>query len=70
MIDEYLKGSEIVFGVRKDRSEDSFFKRLSANLFYKLINLFEKNMIEHHDFRLASKNAISKLSEFNDKFIS
>lgn len=67
MIDEYLKGSEIVFGVRKDRSEDSFFKRFSANLFYKLINLFEKNMIEHHaDFRLASKNAISKLSEFNE----
>ena len=40
MVDAYLDGSEVVYGVRADRKSDSFFKRVTAQGFYKFINLY------------------------------
>lgn len=67
MIREFSRGKEIVYGVRNDRDSDSFFKRLFAQSFYKLMSLFgAKTIYNHADFRLASKKAISHLNDFNE----
>lgn len=67
MIDEYLKGAEIVFGVRKDRKTDSWFKRRSAKRFYKLMNwLGAKTIEDSADYRLMSKRAIEELAKYRE----
>ena len=67
MVDEYLSGSEIVYGVRYDRKSDTFFKRGTAQLFYKLMNAMGVEMIYNHaDYRLMSKRALESLSEFKE----
>lgn len=67
MVDEYLAGSDIVYGVRADRSTDTLFKRNSAMLFYKMLSLFGVEMIFNHaDFRLMSRRAIEALREYRE----
>ena len=67
MIEEYLKGNEIVFGVKIDRAADSFIKKLFAKLFYLLItNSNSKQIINHADFRLSSKKVIDHLRNFKE----
>lgn len=67
MIDRFLEGDEIVYGVRKKRAKDSFFKRISAQGFYKLMRLFGCDIIYNHaDFRLMSKKAIDTLKSFTE----
>lgn len=67
MIDAYYEGAEIVFGVRNDRSSDSFFKRFFAQNYYKLMNKMGVEIIEDHaDFRLMSKKALHVLGSFKE----
>ncbi|MEG1846114.1 MAG: glycosyltransferase family 2 protein, partial [Oscillospiraceae bacterium] len=62
MIDKYLKGAEIVYGVRNKRKTDSFFKRFTAEGFYRVMNLLDANIVFNHaDYRLMSKRAIEGL---------
>ncbi|WBS04465.1 glycosyltransferase family 2 protein [Pseudoduganella sp. SL102] len=67
MIDHHAQGSEIVYGVRNDRSSDSLFKRNSAVAFYKLLAWFGVDLIHNHaDFRLMSRKIIDALREYNE----
>lgn len=67
MVEKYMDGSEIVYGVRSDRSSDSFFKRWSANSFYKLMEIMGIQQIANHaDFRLLSHRALQNLLEFEE----
>ena len=64
---EYHNGNDIVYGVRNDRSSDSFFKRITAELFYKLMQWLDaKTIYNHADFRLMSKRAIKALLEYSE----
>lgn len=66
-IEEFKRGAEIVYGVRSERKKDSFFKRNTALLFYKLMNKFGANTVYNHaDYRLMSKRALIELSNFNE----
>ena len=67
MIEKYLCGHEIVYGVRSNRKSDSFFKRSTAHGFYKLMRLLGVNVIYNHaDYRLMGNNAISALAEYGE----
>ncbi len=64
---QYGKGCDIVYGVRSSRSNDSFFKRITAEGFYKFMNTMgAKVVFNHADYRLMSKNAIDALFEFSE----
>lgn len=67
MIDKYHEGCEIVYGVRSDRSTDSFFKRTTAQMFYKLMAAMGvKTVYNHADFRLMSKRALEEFSKYHE----
>ena len=67
MIDEYLGGCDVVYGVRNDRSSDTFFKRTTAQGFYKFLKLMGVEVIYNHaDYRLLSSRAIDALKEFKE----
>lgn len=67
MIKEYNDGSEIVYGVRSSRKKDSFFKRKTAEFFYKFMNLMGVDIVYNHaDCRLMSKIALEGLNEFSE----
>lgn len=67
MVEEYSKGCEIVYGVRKDRNSDSFLKRNIAQLYYKLAKSMGMNSIYNHaDYRLMSKKVIHILKELKE----
>ena len=66
-IDEYNRGSDIVYGVRSDRSSDSFFKRASAEFFYRILSfLGVKSIFNHADYRLMSKKSLDVLSKYKE----
>lgn len=66
-VDEYNKGSDIVYGVRSDRRKDSFFKRITAECFYKFMKLMGVDIVFNHaDYRLMSRRAIEGLAEFDE----
>lgn len=68
MIDKYYQGSNIVYGVRDDRSSDTFFKRVSAQSFYKLMHfLGVKSVYNHADFRLMDRQALQFLNEYPER---
>lgn len=63
----YNKGSEVVYGVRNDRSADSFFKKSTATMYYKLLHFLGCDIITNHaDYRLMSKKALIALSEYKE----
>lgn len=63
----YEKGCEIVYGVRNDRNSDSFFKKASAGMFYKMMHLLGCQTITNHaDYRLMSQKALDALSEYQE----
>ena len=65
MVEEYHKGKDIVFGVRKERKTDTFFKRTTALAFYRLMRFFDRRIIYNHaDFRLMSRRAVLSLMEY------
>jgi hypothetical protein len=66
-VDEYLSGSDIVYGVRCSRSSDSFFKRSTAQNFYKLMKFMGVDIVYNHaDYRLMSRRALDALSQFEE----
>ena len=67
MIDKFHQGSDIVYGVRKERKSDTFFKRTTAQAFYKLMALMGvRTVYNHADFRLMSKRAVEHFSRFKE----
>lgn len=67
MIREYNMGSQIVYGVRSSRKKDSFFKRSTAETFYKLMNFLGVEIVFNHaDCRLMSKRALEALEEYEE----
>lgn len=67
MILAYSHGSDIVFGVRKSRDTDTFFKRFTAEGYYRLLERFGVEVVFNHaDYRLLSRRAIEALREFNE----
>lgn len=67
MIRAYENGAEIVYGVRKKRTTDTFFKRFTAEAFYHLMEKLGVEIVFNHaDYRLMSKKAIQALSEFKE----
>lgn len=68
MILKYDDGAQIVYGIRNDRSEDAFFKKKTAQIFYGLMKNSRTTVIPNHaDFRLMSRNAIEALLEFKER---
>ncbi|MBO5458635.1 MAG: glycosyltransferase, partial [Lachnospira sp.] len=67
MLEKYQAGSDIVYGVRSKRATDTFFKRFTAESFYKIMNWLGANTVYNHaDYRLMSKRALEALSEFKE----
>lgn len=67
MVREYLDGAEIVYGVRSSRETDTFFKRTTAQGFYKLMNRMGANVVYNHaDYRLLSAKVINELANFKE----
>ena len=67
MVGEYLSGCEIVYGVRKSRETDTFFKRNTAQGFYKLMNLMGAEVVYNHaDYRLVSSRVLDEFSDYQE----
>lgn len=67
MIDKYHGGNDIVYGVRKERKTDTFFKRTTAQAFYRLMSMMGvKTIYNHADFRLMSKRAVEEFSKYKE----
>lgn len=67
-VDEYQKGYDIVLGVRNDRKTDNFFKKITAIMFYKLMNILgSKIAMNHSDYRLVSKKALDMMDLYHEK---
>lgn len=67
MIDKFHAGNDIVYGVRKERKTDTFFKRTTAQGFYKVMELMGvKTVYNHADFRLMSKRAVEQFSQYKE----
>lgn len=67
MVEKYLNGTDIVYGVRSSRAKDTFFKKATAEGFYKLMNTMGVNTVFNHaDYRLMSKRALEGLAEFRE----
>ena len=67
MVDKYLDGCDIVYGVRSSRTTDTFFKRFTAESFYRLMNFLGANVVFNHaDYRLLSRRALEGLARFKE----
>ena len=67
MVKAYLEGCEIVYGVRSKRDTDTFFKRFTAESFYKLLNSMGAEVVFNHaDYRLISSRALQELAKFKE----
>ena len=67
MVDAYLDGCEIVYGVRSDRSSDTFFKRFTAQSYYKLLKSMGVDCVYNHaDYRLVSSRVLNELAGFRE----
>ena len=67
MVDEYYSGAEVVYGIRASRETDTFFKRFTAQGFYKLMNAMGVETVYNHaDFRLMSSRAVEALLDFKE----
>ena len=67
MVESYRKGAQIVYGVRSDRTTDSFFKRTTAQGFYKLMEAMGVETVYNHaDYRLMSRRALEELLSFKE----
>ena len=65
MVDFYHEGCDIVYGVRSKRDSDSFFKRFTAESYYKLLNRMGVDCVYNHaDFRLMSRRAVEQLAKY------
>lgn len=67
MIDKFHQGNDIVYGVRRERKTDTFFKRTTAQAFYRLMGAMGvKTVYNHADFRLMSKRAVEEFSKYKE----
>ena len=67
MVDQYLDGYEVVYGVRSKRNTDTFFKRFTAESFYKLLNAMGAEVtFNHADYRLISSRVLDEFAEFKE----
>lgn len=67
MVDEYHKGNEIVYGGRNNRDTDTFFKKFTAESFYKLLSVMGCEVVFNHaDYRLISSKVLNELSNFKE----
>ncbi|MBO5747208.1 MAG: glycosyltransferase family 2 protein [Clostridia bacterium] len=67
MIESYKKGNDVVYGVRSNRKKDSFFKRTTAQGFYKVMKwLGAETVYNHADYRLMSRRALEALADFGE----
>ena len=67
MLDKYHAGADIVYGVRNNRKKDTFFKRTTAQGFYKVMEIMGvKTVYNHADFRLMSQRAVKHFAEFKE----
>ena len=67
MVDAYLDGCEIVYGVRNSRQTDTFFKRFTAESFYKLLNGMGAEVVFNHaDYRLVSSRVLNEFANFKE----
>ncbi|MCR5777280.1 MAG: glycosyltransferase family 2 protein [Lachnospiraceae bacterium] len=67
MVDKYLGGAEIVYGVRNCRKTDTFFKRFTAESFYRIINGMGAEVVFNHaDYRLVSSIVLDSFSDFKE----
>ena len=67
MVDEYLDGAEIVYGVRNQRKTDSFFKKHTAQGFYKFMKLLGVEVVYNHaDYRLISSRVLEEFANFKE----
>jgi polyisoprenyl-phosphate glycosyltransferase len=67
MLDHYLQGCDIVYGVRKRRQSDSYFKKLTAESFYRLLSAMgAQTVFNHADYRLMSRRAVEALRGFRE----
>ena len=67
MVDAYLEGCEVVYGVRSKRETDTFFKRFTAEGFYKLLKLMGADVVFNHaDYRLISSRVLHEFASFKE----
>ena len=67
MINKYKAGFDVVYGVRSKRETDTFFKRFTAEGFYKFIRFLGADVVDNHaDYRLMSKRALNGLEQFGE----
>lgn len=67
MVEQYHAGCDVVYGVRSSRKKDSFFKRVTAEGFYRVMNfLGAETVFNHADYRLLSRRALEGLAEFRE----
>ncbi|HJB99668.1 MAG TPA: glycosyltransferase family 2 protein [Candidatus Flavonifractor merdavium] len=67
MVEQYYAGCDIVYGVRSSRKKDTFFKRFTAEGFYKLMNAMgAETVFNHADYRLMSRRALEGLAQFKE----
>jgi glycosyltransferase involved in cell wall biosynthesis len=68
MIKHYYQGCEVVYGVRDDRSTDTFFKRTTASIFYRLMTFLGVETVENHaDYRLLGPHALKAVLSFTEE---
>lgn len=67
MVDAYMTGCDVVYGVRRQRDRDTAFKRFTARGFYRLMSLFGVDLVyDHADYRLLSRRALDALCQFRE----
>ncbi len=67
MLEKYRQGCDVVYGVRSSRKSDSFFKRFTAEGFYRLMNAMgAESVFNHADYRLLSRQALEGLAQFKE----
>lgn len=67
MVDAYLDGCDVVYGVRSSRETDTFFKRFTAQSFYKFLSSMGAEVVYNHaDYRLISARALRELAKFGE----
>ena len=67
MVDEYHDGAQIVYGVRRKRETDTFFKRFTAESYYKLLNIMGAEVVYNHaDYRLVSSKVLKEFENYKE----
>lgn len=67
MLEKYYEGNDVVYGVRSERKTDTFFKRFTAESFYKFMKVMGADVVYNHaDFRLMSRRVLAELAGFGE----